>query len=278
MIIKNTYDTIIKYFYGKGFNLETWREYAAHIFTELPGKCECDAKDYDFESQVLPVITSALKNKNQMDLTEHSFQMVTDELADDVWDLFGYDTDFTIILYLGLCNGAGWATTLEENDVILLGIEKIIELGWSDYEEMQALIYHEVGHIWHKKKGNLYFPAATQRELSILQLYQEGVAMRCQQILCKDDNFYHQNKGNWLAWCQTNEVEIKTEYLRRLDGNENTQDFFGDWCSYKGFPDVGYFLGCKFIKYLEKAYSLKEIANLSYDTLNAAFINYAAVL
>ena len=60
----------------------------------------------------------------------------------------GVETD--IILYLGLCNGAGWATSLDGRDAVLLGIEKIIELNWQDESAMQALIFHEIGHIWHK--------------------------------------------------------------------------------------------------------------------------------
>lgn len=40
--------------------------------------------------------------------------------------------DVDIILYLGLASGAGWATTLGGKRVILLGVEKIIEIDWYD--------------------------------------------------------------------------------------------------------------------------------------------------
>ena len=73
--------------------------------------------------------------------------------------------------------------------------------------------------------------------------------------------FYHQDKDGWLDWCRENEAEIKKEYLRRFDAKESVQDFFGDWCSYNGYSDVGYYLGCRFIEYLMKSNSLKEIAN-----------------
>ena len=56
--------------------------------------------------------------------------------------------------------------------------------------------------------------------------------MVCEHILCQDDRYYHQN--GWLDYARENEAEIKvnisdasTKYQHR------TQDFFGDWCSYK---------------------------------------------
>ena len=101
----------------------------------------------------------------------------------------------------------------------------------------------------------------------MVQLYQEGIAMTCEHILCGDDSYYHQNINGWLDWCNENKSEIKKEYLRRINNNESTRDFFGDWCSYKGHSDVGYFLGCEFIKFLLNKFSLTETANLSVKDL-----------
>ncbi|MBQ2812531.1 MAG: hypothetical protein IJE63_04700, partial [Clostridia bacterium] len=69
--------------------------------------------------------------------------------------------------------------------------------------------------------------------------------------------------------------EIKKEYLRRLDKRQSVQDFFGDWCSYNGHSDVGYYLGCKFVEHLMKKYTLKEVANLPYWKLNKEFTKFA---
>lgn len=128
---------------------------------------------------------------------------------------------------------------------------------------MQALIYHEIGHIWHKVYGNLYPDITSQADMSLRQLYQEGIAMTCEQILCQNENYYHQDINGWLDWCIANQTDIKREYLRRMNSHESTQDFLGDWCSYKGHSDIGYFLGCEFIKYLQKQYTPIEIANLN---------------
>ncbi len=254
--------------------MSVWRKYAGEISKELPSKCENDAKDYDFKKDVLPILESALEVE-KLDFVSKNFQSVIDTLNNNLSKLFDREPDINIILYLGLCNGAGWATTLDGKNTVLLGVEKIIELDWGDETNMRALILHEIGHLWHKLNGNLYIPDFTKRRKAIQQLYQEGVAMVCEHILCGDDEFYHQDKDGWLDWCRENETEIKKEYLRRLDANESVQDFFGDWCFYKGHCDVGYYLGCRFVRYLMKTHSLKDVARMKYRTLNNAFTEFA---
>ncbi len=272
MRVINTCDKI-KTLFSNGFDISVWRKYADEMSKELPSKCENDAKNYDFNKAVLPVIEAAL-NTDKIDLVSKNFQIVVDTLNANLSKLFDTEPDINIILYLGLCNGAGWATTLDGKNTVLLGIEKIIELDWGDETNMRALILHEIGHLWHKMNGKLYIPDFTKRREAVQQLYQEGVAMVCEQMLC-DNEFYHQDKNGWLDWCYKNEQKIKEEYLRRLDEKESVQDFFGDWCSYEGHSDVGYFLGCRFVRYLMESRTLKEIANMNYYKINKEFITFA---
>ncbi len=273
MKIINTCDKI-KSVFTDGFDIKLWRKYAEEISQELPSKCEKDAKEYDFNKSVLPVLEAAL-NEEKIDFVSRNFQLVIDTLNDNLTKLFDNEPDINIVLYLGLCNGAGWATTLDGKNTVLLGVEKIIELNWGDETNMRALILHEIGHLWHKLNGNLHISEYTKRRKGIAQLYCEGVAMVCEHILCGDNDFYHQDKDGWLSWCYKNDNQIKREYIRRLDKKESVQDFFGDWCSYNGHSDVGYFLGCRFIEHLMKTHSLKEIANMKYGALNKAFTEFA---
>lgn len=274
MRVIDTYNEIKLLFSQKEFNLELWQKYANSISPSLRQKVESDASAYDLAKQVFPVINYALNNITKLEEMHNSFISTTQQLKNTFIEVFKNDLDVDIILYLGLCNGAGWATSLDGKKTILLGVEKIIELDWCDFESMSSLIYHELGHIWHDVVGNLSLKTENQSEKSVWQLYQEGVAMYCEQLLANNFSFYHQNKDEWLKWCVENKDNLFTEYLRRVDNGESTQDFFGDWCNYQGYSDVGYYLGCEFVKRLLKKYSLTEIANLSIETLSYELQRY----
>lgn len=275
--IINTLDKIDRCFKGNEFDLTSWRRYAKQISFQLREKCEEDSKIYDFNKDVVPVLNNVLADEEAVLQANASFIHVTDQLSAGIGGIFNKDPEIDIILYLGLCNGAGWATTLDGRDAVLLGIEKIIELNWQDELSMKGLIFHEIGHIWHKVHGNFRPEAGTEGEAALVRLYQEGIAMVCEQILCQDENYYHQDRNDgWLTWCISNREDIKREYLERVDRGVSVQDFFGDWCSYRGHSDVGYYLGCRFIKYLKEKYSLIHIANLDADRLYDHFKDFAS--
>ena len=68
-----------------------------------------------------------------------SFVRVTNGLNQRIIDCFAHELEIDIVLYLGLCNAAGWVTNINGRDVILLGIEKILELSWYDEDSMYGL-------------------------------------------------------------------------------------------------------------------------------------------
>ena len=203
-----------------------------------------------------------------------SFVNVTENLSDRIFKKFRVDLDVTIIFYLGLGNAAGWATTINNQRVVLLGLEKIVELGWYDEKNMQDLIFHELGHIYHFLFEHREL-LVSKKKKSVLQLYREGVAMVFEQMLCGDENRFHQNIDGWLGWCRKNDKIIKTEYLKRVKNNESVQDFFGDWCSFKGHSDVGYYLGTVFVRSLMNKLSLQEIASMKLSKVYKEFVKFA---
>jgi hypothetical protein len=277
MKIIDTYPEIVSLFdrmEGK-FNIALWEEYISGISRELCNKLKEDSSQYDFQREILPVLSQAMVKREKLKTAHASFCASVKGLAGKVKKITGTQLQVDIIFYLGLCNGAGWATKLENIPTILLGIEKIVELDWCDEKTMASLIYHELGHIWHDSAGSLYQKTGTTREKYILQLYQEGIAMYFEQLILDDFTHYHQHKGNWLNWCHANKRELDKEYLRRLNANESAQDFFGDWCAYQGYSDVGYFIGCEFIKHLAEKFSLRELAALDLNTVYQEFSEYA---
>lgn len=263
MRIADTYDDIVKLIddMNSEFDFDLWDAYINKISKSIGDETKKESLSYDFNKQILPVLKQAMKSNKLKELHE-SFLYATDNLEQKLKQYFGETVDADIILYMGLCNGAGTATVIEGRNTILLGIEKIIELNWHDSRSMTALIYHELGHIWHNVFGKFHQNTDTPGQKAILQLYQEGIAMYFEQVICNDFSFYHQDKNGWLNWCNENKEKLLSEFIKRIESNTSVQEFFGDWTSYLGHSDTGYFLGCEIVKALVENYTLKEIANM----------------
>lgn len=275
MKIIDTYPDFTALFQEKAVCLENWRSYANGISPNLSAFLEHDAAHYDWEADILPVVTNALREKDKLAQAHSSFQAITQRLPQKSLAVFGAEPDVSILFYLGLCNGAGWAVSLDGKPAILLGAEKIVELGWSDQQKMAGLICHELGHLWHYSARRSPATPNDHRTQALWQLYAEGMAMHCEQLLCGDMDFYHQYDASWFNWCRSNQTRLFGEYKRRIDAQESVQPFFGDWHEFEGHSDVGYYLGAVLInKYAEKL-CLQELANLDLEEIDQVLTDMA---
>ncbi|HBR31009.1 MAG: hypothetical protein PHD46_01790 [Eubacteriales bacterium] len=252
------------------FSLDAWKKYADSISPSLYQKCFDDAAKYDFEKDVVPVLNDALQTHYDRVTSAHNaLNDIAKTLPHRASEMFNMDLDITIIFYLGLCNGAGWATVMDGKQTILLGAEKIAELKWHELDTMGDLICHEIAHLIHfALRGNIARP-----NKAVWQLYSEGIATLYSQKLYKE-GFYHQNQNGWLDFCRENIAAIKDEYLKRLTYAESTADFFGDWNLVMGKSNLGYYLGSEFIRYLEIGLSLSDIACLSYEAITTKLYSF----
>lgn len=271
MKIIDTYHKIADCFNDGVFNIENWQRYSDSISTGLAVKLKSDIADYDFQKDILPILNDVVRNLDKLDIAHRSFLSLTGGLSEKLQSVLQTDLNVSIIFYLGLCNSAGWATELDGQPVVLLGVEKIIELNWHSKTYMAGLIYHELGHVWHNKMRSGIMKPFENRAL--WQLYREGVAMYVEQLLIDDKRFYHQDKDGWLNWCQGNNKDLYNVYLNRIIKGDSICDFFGDWNNYDGKSDIGYYLGCELVKELSYKYSITQLANLEqndvYDQLVA---------
>jgi len=157
--IVNAVDDVEKLFEDGNFKLDYWITYIDSIIPKQKNifleDMEYTIKNggFNFESDYLPVLNALLLNKDKRIKAVDSFARVTENLDKKLVQTFGQSLDAAIILYVGLCNGAGWVVNLDSGQYVLLGIEKIIELNWCDINAMQALIYHELGHIYQMHYG-----------------------------------------------------------------------------------------------------------------------------
>lgn len=267
----DTFSDMKLYFPSGHFSLPEWKKYAANISEELPDKIQDDISDYHFDEDVLSVVQNVYANWDKLELAHSSFQSAATKISQQLSQKFRTDLDVSAIFYLGLCSGAGWATTLEGKPVVLLGVEKILELKWYSPDQMFALIAHEIGHIWHQAMGGAFGKANTIDEKAVFQLFSEGVAIWFEQCLYGQDDFFLENHDGWLDWCRAHHTEIKQEYWRRIQQKESVQDFFGDWMRYQGHSDVGYYLGNQFVRWLLDKHSVLETVCLSISKLKQEY-------
>lgn len=243
----DSYQDMADTFLNGSFSMQKWEQYATRISQSLVEKVKLDSSGYHYETEILPVITHLFENPQKAEQAHHSFLQAVEKLPQKVLEVFGEEPDFSIYFYLGLCNGAGWATNIHGQLAILLGIEKIVELDWCDEQSMASLLYHEFGHLWHDSNRTVATELKTVKQKALWQLYAEGMATYCEQLLYGDFNFYHQDQDGWLQWCQSNRNRLAQAYLRRIDSGENTKVFFGDWNQWEGKSDTGYFLGAELV-------------------------------
>lgn len=277
----DTYSKIDSLFENGTFCIEKWKGYINEIYEQsaplfIDDMNDClTAGNYSYEKDILPIINAISGHPGLKEL-HTSFCDVTSGLNEKVYKRFGHELEIDIVLYVGLCNAAGWVTTINGRDVILLGIEKIFELNWQDKDSMHGLIYHELGHVYLKQHGAFAQRIQSDSQHFIWQLFTEGVAMYFEQMLVDDLHYYHQNKNGWLAWCDTHFDQILTDFHIDLQTmNQSNQRYFGDWVSYCGKGDVGYYLGTRFVQQLCEKHSFEHVINMSINDVCKAYHTFA---
>lgn len=278
--IIDTYPQIYLLFENETFNLKKWEEY---INTVYPNSAEILKKDleeylnsgeYIYEKDILPIL-NAVNRHPKMDILHKSFCKVTDGLNERIIEHFGKELDIDIVLYVGLCNGAGWVTTINGRTVILLGMEKILELNWYDENSMYGLIYHELGHVYHKQYGMFTQWCDDGKKNFVWQLFVEGIAMYFEQVLVKDFDYFHQDNNGWKIWCDSHFQQILAEFNADLPTMTRfNQRYFGDWVNYGGYADVGYYLGTRFVQDLCNKFSLEQLVKMTIDAVYNAYLEF----
>ena len=176
----------------------------------------------------------------------------------------GCDFNVTLVIYVGIGCGAGWATRYERQPAILLGLENIVEEKWHSSSKLEGMIVHEIGHLVHMKWRSEWKTFEKAADDPLFRLYEEGFAQRCEHMVPERDTWHMASDRQWLSWCEQHKAWLAREFLGRLDKHASVNDFFGSWFDIHGKKQTGYFLGHAFIVNLERTYALREIALLSF--------------
>lgn len=279
--IIDTYSQIDSLFEKGTFNRNKWELYINSIYDNSADIFKDDLQEYldsgnyVYEIDILPII-NAVHGHPALEILHSSFNKVTDRLNERIVSRFGNELDVDIVLYIGLCNAAGWVTNINGKNVILLGVEKILELNWQDENSMYGLIYHELGHVYHKQYG-VFNQCSEDNKLNFVwQLFTEGIAMYFEQVLVNDLNYYHQNKNGWREWCDNHYQQILIDFHADLPTmTRSNQKYFGDWVNYCGRGDVGYYLGTKLVQHLCNEFRFQELINMTIGDVYQVYLAFA---
>ena len=277
MKIIDTTEKMFASFDGMHFNLEKWGAYMDAAIPHAKQLCLDDLRSStedgcSWEDDCLPVLDAVIADRDKPERAIQSFHTVTDGLAGRIERRFGRGVDVDIILYLGLCSGAGWVTTINDRRTILLGIEKITELDWCDENSMTGLIVHELGHVYQAQYGRFYCEAKSAKERFLWQLFTEGVAMVFEQEITGNPGYYHQDRDGWKEWCDRNFKRIRDAFSADIGTmTDRNQRYFGDWVQFEGHPDTGYYLGARFVRSLMEKDTFDSIIRYGAEAVAEGF-------
>lgn len=277
MRITDTSAGLPSVFSDGSFDIEKWK---AYMDASLPGAKELCLRDaaetidagYSWEDCFLPILNAVFLRDEKRREAIRSFREASADLDQRIKAVFGKTVDADLVLYLGLGNGAGWVTQVNGRCTILFGLEKIIELDWCGRTKMSGLVWHELGHVYHRQYGVLPGEFPQRGDEFLWQLFEEGIAMVFEQELADDPQFFHEDYPGWKAWCAEHLPDIARAFADELGVmTRDRQRFFGDWVRFEGQPDTGYYLGAKFIRFLMGTADFDAIIRFGLPEIRRAF-------
>ncbi len=212
---------------------------------------------------VFPYLSDRL---HTMETAHDSIIGTYERVSDAVTNTLDFDEEVTLVIYVGIGCGAGWATRYNGTPAILLGLENMAECGWIEPDKVAGLIAHEFGHLVHSKLRD--DSGVADGSGPWWQLYREGFAQSCEQLVVGSESWHMRDgSGNedWVTWCGDNRAWLAQEFLRAVDEGESVRPFFGSWYEIEGRSQTGYYLGRELMGCLRSTLSLRAIALLQPD-------------
>ncbi|NJE61103.1 hypothetical protein [Thermococcus sp. 21S7] len=258
----DTFSTFLRHWNG---SKESWLRYIQE-YPELFEKIKWDYERYETDwREYLKLLTK--RTTEELNLAHGALLEVLPGVEQRIKRLFKVE-GYNVVIYVGLENGAGWVTEFMGRPSILFGLEAIAELNW--YDRLEGLVAHEFGHLVHwVLRGE---DIEKFEDEGMMWLYTEGFAQRVEDIVTGRP--WHLEYDGWFEWCTRNERRIKEEFSRRIRENEPLNPFFGSWYELFGMKFTGYYLGYRFIRWLEETLSFEEIAKLKKERVRGMILEF----
>lgn len=242
--------------------LDGWYDRYMALWPELLemqlAACHLEARDWraDAREHVLPRMESLL---GSMLCSYQVLHASCPTVAQIAHDYLATNEPWTVVYYVGIGLGAGWAAAYQGHPAVLFGLENIALCGWTTARALRGLAAHEFSHLWHsimREQAGL----APARE-PWWTLYEEGLATHCENCMfgCPSWHMSLAQPG-WLAWCGANRSWLASEFLRLAQEHSSTSCFFGSWYEIHGYSQTGYYLGNEIAALWRESFTLQDIA------------------
>ncbi len=250
--------------------IAAWQGFYARRAPSLPQRLYADYAEVDggWEPIALQKVWPYLKDRmEKMHMAAESIRASNAEVCDRAASVVGLPQSVVIVSYVGIGNGAGWATTWESAPAVLLGLENIAELNWHRPAEIRKLLAHELGHLFMM---SIRPDVQKLTEEPLTALYEEGFAQQYEHVTLGSETWGCASQDGWLEWCLSHEASLAEKYLQSLEDKTAWKRFFGSWFDVDGWKQTGYFLGCRFVQHLTHSHTLREVAALDAPRIRAA--------
>ena len=245
--------------------IKTWENYYKTNYPELFEKIVQDYTESGLNwediarDKIFPINVDRIRVMEQACV---NLRKVIKDLYNDPEVLKFHLPRMTFVIYLGLGNGAGWATDYVSRPAILLGLENIVDIGWEGEIALKGLILHEMGHIIH-------YELRRERKInngngSLWTLYEEGFAQYFESLSISSESWHQaMEQPRWVEWCEDHLSYLAKLFLSEVEAGGETKRFFGSWFDVDGWKETGYYLGERVVNLLELPFN--DLACLSLE-------------
>jgi hypothetical protein len=169
-------------------------------------------------------------------------------VIDDIESAYDDDLpDVILVPCIGLFSAGGWADKIDGVHHIFIALEM-------PHENMDVIMTHEIAHGISEDDWNTVLDG----------FYREGYAAHVSSVLCpgrNEEEYLLMDKERYmrcLDWIGKNRNRIYEDSFKALKVlNEYHMFYFTT--GYSDYPNIGYVIGCKYLQYLSKKYTMNEL-------------------
>ena len=224
------------------------------------------------ESRIFPALAGLLP---RMKLALVNLRSGCAEWCQEAQEKLGLREHPLVVAYVGLGNGAGWATVFDSHPAVLIGLENVAELGWEQPRILRGLLAHEMGHLLMQESRH---GAQTPAEDPFLTLFEEGFAMECEHLVLGCEHWHCSSDESWLEWCRTHEGELCNLFMAAVKEYKQWRRFFGSWFEVQGRRQTGYYLGWRFVQRALNGSTLRELATWPRELIREEVRNFLVAM